>query len=222
MRINQFVAQATGLGRRKVDKLIQDGKLTINDLPAHLGQQVEDNDIVKLGANKIELPKGFTTIVINKPVGYVCSRDGQGSKTIYDLIPPEFRQLKSIGRLDKDSSGVLVLTNDGELSQKLSHPSFNKQKIYEVRLKRELNPEEIFKLETGQIRLDKKPSVLKIKKIKNSLYQITLAEGRNRQIRRTFEKLGISVTTLNRIQFGPYKLRDLNNQNWTKIRQSQI
>ena len=222
MRINQFVAQATGLGRRKVDKLIQDGKLTINDLPAHLGQQVEDNDIVKLGANKIELPKGFTTIVINKPVGYVCSRDGQGSKTIYDLIPPEFRQLKSIGRLDKDSSGVLVLTNDGELSQKLSHPSFNKQKIYEVRLKRELTPEEIFKLETGQIRLDKKPSVLKIKKIKNSLYQITLAEGRNRQIRRTFEKLGISVTTLNRIQFGPYKLRDLNNQNWTKIRQSQI
>jgi pseudouridine synthase len=217
MRINKYVAQATGLGRRKADKLILEGKLTVNGERANLGHHVENGDIIKLGANIIELPKNHTTLILNKPVGYVCSRDGQGSRTIYDLIPEEFRQLKSIGRLDKDSSGILVLTDDGELSQKLSHPSFNKQKIYEVRLKRELTPEEKVKIETGQIRLDKKPSILKIKNIKNSSYQITLAEGRNRQIRRTFEKLNIEVSLLNRIQFGPHKLRDLKNQVWSKI-----
>lgn len=217
MRINKFVAQATGLGRRKVDKLILEGKLTVNGERANLGHQVEESDIVKLGLNIIELPKDHTTIILNKPVGYVCSKDGQGSRTIYDLVPEQYKQLKSIGRLDKDSSGILVLTNDGELSQKLSHPSFNKQKIYEVRLKREITPEEKLKIESGQIRLDKKPSILKIKNIKNSNYQVTLTEGRNRQIRRTFEKLNIEVTLLNRLQFGPYKLRDLRDKAWLKI-----
>ena len=217
MRINRFVAQATGLGRRKSDRLIIDNQITVNGLPANIGQQVTTSDIVKYGSRVIELPQGHTTILLNKPVGYVCSRDGQGSKTIYDLIPSEYKQLKSIGRLDKDSSGLILLTNDGLLAQKLSHPSSNKEKIYEVKLRRELTVDEIDKLQTGKIRLDKRPSVLKIKTLKSNLYKVTILEGRNRQIRRTFDKLNILVLGLNRIQFGQYKLQDLKNKSWTIV-----
>jgi len=217
MRINQFVAQATGLGRRKVDKLIIDGQITINDSLAKLGQQVSSEDIIKYDLRVIELPSRYTTLLVNKPIGYVCSKDGQGSRTIYDLVPSEYQKLKSIGRLDKDSSGLIVLTNNGGLTQKLSHPSFNKQKIYEVKLSRELTKQELVKLETGQIRLDKKPSVLKVETLGSSLYKVTILEGRNRQIRRTLEKLSVLVVDLKRVQFGPYKFNDLKNQTWIQI-----
>src|SRR5665213_1471959 len=185
MRINQFVAKATGLGRRKADKLILNNLITVNDAPASLGQDITDKDIVKYANRVIELPYGYTKILLNKPVGYVCSRNGQGSKTIYDLIPQQYSKLKSIGRLDKDTSGLIVLTDDGQLAQELSHPSFSKQKIYEVKLPRDLTSDQIDKLQNGSIRLDKKTSVLKIKKIGSALYQVTLSEGRNRQIRRS-------------------------------------
>ncbi len=217
MRINQFVAQATGLSRRKSDKIIKDGRVTVNGLLAYLGQQVEPKDIINYDSQTLKLAKNHVTLLLNKPIDYVCSRDGQGSKTIYELIPDSYRKLKSVGRLDKDSSGLIVLTDDGQLAQKLSHPSFNKQKIYEVKLNRELTTGEIDQLQNGQIRLDKKPSILKIKKIKNRLYLITISEGRNRQIRRTFDKLNILVTELNRIQFGSYKLKDLKGRNWIKL-----
>jgi len=217
MRINQFVAQATGLSRRKSDKLIKDGQITVNNISAYLGQQVEAKDIISYNSQTLKLAKSHITLLLNKPIGYVCSRDGQGSKTIYELIPDNYRKLKSVGRLDKDSSGLIVLTDDGQLTQKLSHPSFNKQKIYLVKLNRDLTIEEINQLQNGQIRLDKKPSLLKIKKQRAKLYQVTISEGRNRQIRRTFDKLNILVTELNRIQFGPYKLADLKNQIWIKL-----
>jgi pseudouridine synthase len=217
MRINQFVAKATGLGRRKADKLILNRLITVNNKPANLGQDISDNDIVKYSNRVIELPYGYTRILLNKPVGYVCSRDGQGSKTIYDLIPKEYSKLKSIGRLDKDTSGLILLTDDGQLAQELSHPSFNKQKIYEVKLSRDLTADQIDKLQNGSIRLDKRPSILKIKKIGSALYQVTLTEGRNRQIRRSFEKINVPVVRLNRTQFGPYKLADLKKQNWLEV-----
>jgi pseudouridine synthase len=217
MRINQFVAKATGLGRRKADKLILNSLITVNDKPAGLGQDITKKDIVKYANRVIELPYGHTRILLNKPVGYVCSRDGQGSKTIYDLIPKQYGKLKSIGRLDKDTSGLIILTDDGQLAQELSHPSFNKQKIYEVKLPRDLTNDQIDKLQNGSIRLDKRPSILKIKKIGSALYQVSLTEGRNRQIRRSFEKINISVVRLKRIQFGPYKLKDLKDQTWAEI-----
>jgi pseudouridine synthase len=217
MRINQFVAKATGLGRRKADKLVLTNLITVNDKPANLGQDITDEDIVKYAGRVIEIPHGYTRILLNKPVGYVCSRDGQGSKTIYDLLPNQYSKLKSIGRLDKDTSGLILLTDDGQLAQELSHPSFNKQKIYEVKLPRDLTNDQIDKLQNGSIRIDQKPSILKIKKISSAKYQVTLTEGRNRQIRRSFEKINIAVVKLNRIQFGPYKLSDLKNQTWAVI-----
>src|ERR1700760_3036107 len=122
MRINKFVAASSGLSRRKADELIAKGSVTVNGKRVEQGQDVSDADIVKLGTNILKLPAA-ATIMFNKPVGYVVSREGQGSRTIYELLPQQYQSLKPVGRLDKNSSGLLLLTNDGNLANDLTHPS---------------------------------------------------------------------------------------------------
>src|SRR6185436_2378894 len=135
---NRFIAAASGISRREADKLIQGRKVFINDLPAQLTDHVTSIDKVTFNKNRLFLPLEYTTIVLNKPVGYVVSRDGQGSKTVYDLLPSELHHLKAVGRLDKDSSGLLVMTDDGQLAHGLTHPKFEKNKVYELELNRPL------------------------------------------------------------------------------------
>ncbi len=204
MRINLYVATATGLSRRAADKLVADGKVSINQRTAHIGDQVSNSDEINLGAKRLTLPLQPQTIMLNKPVGYVCSRDGQGSKTIYDLLPPAMHKLKPVGRLDKDSSGLLLLTNDGQLANRLTHPSFGKTKIYEIELDKVLSIDDQKQIEKG-VRLDDGPSALALTG-KGNKWFVTMSEGRNRQIRRSFETLGYKVTKLHRIQFGDYKI----------------
>jgi 23S rRNA pseudouridine2605 synthase len=215
MRINTFVASASQLSRRAADKAITSGRVTINQKPATLGQTVSSDDTVTLDGVVIRPPTTQTTIMLHKPVGYVVSRDGQGSKTIYDILPKQYQSLKPIGRLDKDSSGLLLLTNNGTLVQQLTHPSFQKQKVYEIRLSRPLSSTDKNLVDQG-VRIDEYISHMKISG-KDENWQITMAEGRNRQIRRTFEKLGYQVVSLYRNQFGPYKLNDLPAAHWKEI-----
>lgn len=210
MRINQFIAQATGMSRRAADKAIEDGKVLVNQEPAQTGQQIDSvNDTISLDRTVLGLPESPQTILLHKPVGYVCSRDGQGSKTIYDLLPPELHQLKPVGRLDKDSSGLLLLTNDGKLAHELTHPSFQKKKIYEIELDKPLAPEDKSRIEEG-VPIDNYMSSLRLTASENSkpktVWIASMSMGRNRQIRRTFEALGYKVTKLHRTQFGPYEL----------------
>jgi 23S rRNA pseudouridine2605 synthase len=220
MRINQFLAQATGLSRRYVDLAIKDGRVMVNNELARIGQLIELSDKITLDNKLVSTPKQKTVLLINKPSGYVCSRDGQGSPTIYDLIPTKYHNLKHVGRLDKESSGLILLTDDGELAHKLSHPSFDKLKIYIVVLNKTLTPKDQSSLEKGKIILDGKPSVLKIKFYGEDLntYEVELREGRNRQIRRTFSQLGYEIKDLNRIQFGEYSLSQLNKQRFIKVK----
>src|SRR5581483_8687429 len=131
MRLNRFVALATGTSRRHADVLIEQQRLRINDHLGQTGETVAANDTVTLDGQPLTLPATMT-IMLNKPVGYVCSRQGQGSQTIYTLLPPELHHLKPVGRLDKDSSGLLLLTNDGQLANQLTHPSYRKEKVYEI------------------------------------------------------------------------------------------
>src|SRR5436190_1625361 len=131
MRINQFIARATGMSRRAADKVIQQGRVTVNNTPVSSGQNVAETDQVHLDGKPLKI-KATTTIVLNKPVGYVCSRDGQGSPTVYDLLPQTLHHLKPVGRLDKDSSGLLLMTNDGNLANELTHPRNQKQKVYQI------------------------------------------------------------------------------------------
>ncbi len=203
MRLNRFVALATGKSRRGADDLIAEHRIKVNDVIAQLGARLEPDDTVTLDGKSLVLP-ATTTIMLHKPAGYVCSRDGQGSKTIYDLLPAELHNLNPVGRLDKDSTGLLLLTNDGELSQRLTHPSSQKEKVYQVELDKPLLSRDKAHMGKG-VELNDGPSRLGLRG-RDKIWTITMTEGRNRQIRRTFEALGYKVIKLHRTNFGPYKL----------------
>jgi len=210
MRINKFVAAATGMSRRSADKVIAEGRVVMNGQPVDIGSSVGDKDIVIFDSRRLELPK-TQTILINKPLGFVCSRNGQGSKTIYELLPQQYHELKPVGRLDKDSSGLLVLTNDGDLANTLTHPRFQKNKIYDATINQPLSEQHEKLISQPGVQLEDGISRLQLLQLDNKRlsWQITIQEGRNRQIRRTFARLGYTVHSLHRITFGPYSLEGL-------------
>lgn len=208
MRINKFVARATGMSRRAADQAIAEGRVMMNGRAVSPGADPGQADVVTLDGEPLALPAGTTTIMLDKPVGYVSSRKGQGSPTVYDLLPAELRHLKPVGRLDKDSSGLLLLTSDGDLANQLTHPRYLKEKTYEIKLDRPLASEDKAKVEQG-VKLEDGPSRLQIKNLNGESFTVTMTEGRNRQIRRTFGELGYTVTGLRRTQFGPYHLSEL-------------
>ncbi len=215
MRLNRYVALASGLSRRAADQAITDKRVKVNGVLAELGQIIDDKDSMSLDGTDLRLVK-LQAIVLNKPVGYVCSRDGQGSKTIYDLLPAEFHTLKPVGRLDKDSSGLLLLTNDGKLANSLTHPSNQKEKVYKVQLDKPLEAEHKFRIEQG-VELADGLSRLRLSG-QDKDWIVRMNEGRNRQIRRTFSALGYEVTKLHRTQFGPYKLNRLISGKFDQIK----
>jgi pseudouridine synthase len=213
MRINKIVAAATGMSRRAADQAIQQGRVLINSRPAKLGDEASPNDQVTLDGQSLTLPAQTTTIMLNKPVGYVCSRQGQGSRTIYELLPSEYQSLKPVGRLDKDSSGLILLTNDGQLAQELTHPKYAKTKIYEISLDKSLEPLHQQMISDYGVQLEDGSSKLALEKLNDfgHDWRVTMHEGRNRQIRRTFAALGYNVINLHRTAFGHYSLANLNS-----------
>lgn len=220
MRINRFLATATGMSRRQADIAIETGQVHINGDMAQLGDRVEVEDEVKLGETVLVLPT-TQTIMLNKSVGYVCSRSQQGSApTIYELLPSELHTLKPVGRLDKDSSGLLLLTNDGKLAHRLAHPSHNKWKVYEVTTAPALQPKQIQALREG-VMLGDGSSVIDITEHTGG-YTMRLQEGRNRQIRRSVETVGSTVTTLHRTQVGELKLGTLPGGDWRQLTDEEL
>lgn len=219
MRINKFLALNTSLSRRRADEAVANKRVKINGKFASNGSQVSADDLVLLDEVPVrgDLPEK-TVVLLNKPTGYVCSRRGQGSKTIYDLLPKEYSSLNPAGRLDKDSSGLLLLTNDGDLLYELSHPSKEKEKVYEVILNLALSTDAKTQIENG-VKLDDGISKMKLQSINKSRFewQVTMHEGRNRQIRRTFKAVGYEVIALRRISFGDYKLNNLAVGAYIKI-----
>ncbi len=211
IRLNKLIAQRLNIGRRQADSLIERGLVVVDGKTAGLGLQV-DAQKAHVVVDKKELPTEslFKYILFNKPVGYVCSRRQQGDNpTIYSLLPKEYQHLKPTGRLDKDSSGLLLLTNDGDLAFKMTHPKFEKTKVYEVALDKPLHELDLQKINNG-LELPDGKSRLQLKKMQDDKgWQVTMHEGRNRQIRRTFAALGYEVIELHRTAFGPYQLDDL-------------
>jgi 23S rRNA pseudouridine2605 synthase len=208
MRINRFIARATGLSRRAADQAVAGNRVTVNGRPATLGTDVGASDIVTLDGDAVRTPEMTVTIALHKPVGYICSRAGQGSRTVYDLLPAELHHLKSVGRLDKDSSGLLLLTSDGDLANRLTHPRYAKEKVYEVSLDRALARDDRQRLGTG-VQLEDGTSNLHVEHQDGTRLTVVMHEGRNRQIRRTFQALGYRVTRLHRTRFGAYNLDGL-------------
>lgn len=217
MRINAYIARSTGLSRREADNLVETGKVKVGNQTAMNGSKIIDGDKVFIDGKEIK-PLLFELIMLNKPTGYVVSRRGQGAKTIYELLPTNLRHLKPIGRLDKNSTGLLLLTNDGKLAQELSHPKYNKTKIYQVKLNHPLEPVDKHKIENG-VMLDDGLSRLAVSytsRDRQSL-KVVMNEGRNRQIRRTFKAVGYEIQRLHRTNFGNYALGPLRPGDWQTI-----
>ena len=222
MRLNKFIAHATGMARREADEAILNGRISVNGKVANIGQDVDgQSDIIKLDDKQITLPATTTVIMLNKPIGYVCSRNAQAkdAKTVYELLPSDLSQLKTIGRLDKDSSGLILLTDDGDMAHKLTHPSFTKTKEYVIELDRPLAPLHQQMIADFGINLTDGPSKLLLERLNDerTKFRVIMHEGRNRQIRRTFAALGYQVVSLHRISFGSYQLGDLPSGKYKRV-----
>lgn len=213
MRINKFIALGSTLSRRGADRAVQMERVHINGTLATAGSTVQPTDVVTLDGRPITEPTKLQTIMFNKPVGYVCSKRGQGSLTIYELLPETMRQLNPVGRLDKDSSGLLLLTNDGDLAQRLAHPSAAKNKVYEIVLDKPLLPKDLHSITGPGVLLGDGRSSFDLKPLgqEGRAWRVTMHEGRNRQIRRTFRALDYKVSTIDRTQFGEYRLEKLQS-----------
>lgn len=218
-RLNKFVALALGVSRRQADELIEQGKVTVNDQPAKLGQRITTTDIIHYG-NKPLTAQAHQLILLHKPVGYLCSRASQGGvPTIYELLPTNLHHLKPVGRLDKDSSGLILLTNDGGFAHQMTHPSFYKMKRYLVTLDQPLQPLHRQMIDDFGVQLPDGPSRLMLERQHDSddrRWIVQMSEGRNRQIRRTFAALGYTVTKLHRTDFGNYSLGSIKRGEFTE------
>lgn len=213
MRLNKYIATSSNLSRRAADAAIDAGRVTIDGQTPVKGTEVDESSQVKLDGTILTPSTTHITLVLNKPVGYVCSRNGQGSATIYDLLPSEYHRINPVGRLDKDSSGLLLMTDDGELANQLTHPRYAKTKVYEIALHKPLQPLHQQMITDYGVMLNDGVSRFTITAIDTRhsphRYQVTMTEGRNRQIRRTFAALGYTVTSLHRTHFGHYVLAEL-------------
>lgn len=212
-RLNKHLALQLGVSRREADNLIDRGAVTINGTLATLGARLGEGDTVTVDGKPLGTSTDFVYIAFHKPTNYVCSRKQQGdSPTIYDLIPKQYHTLKPVGRLDRDSSGLILLTNDGDFAYQMTHPKFQKVKIYNAELDHDLAPLHQQMISDHGISLEDGTSQLQLQRLSDTerrSWQVTMSEGRNRQIRRTFGSLGYTVVKLHRTNFGPYVLGDL-------------
>lgn len=212
-RLNKHLALQLGISRREADNLIEEGSVTINGTTATLGARFSDSDNIAVNGKDIKNDTAYEYIVLHKPVGYVCSRRQQGdTPTIYELLPRKYHHLKPVGRLDRESSGIILLSNDGNFAFTMTHPKFAKTKIYNLRLEDELAPLHQQMINDHGIQLEDGSSTLQLERMNDTdrkSWIVTMKEGRNRQIRRTFGALGYTVAKLHRTNFGNYSLGDI-------------
>ena len=221
LRLNKFLAESLGLSRREADDLIAAGKVTVNGQTAVLGARVNTDDQILCRGQSVRSLPDYTYLALNKPAGYVCSRKRQGEfPTLYELLPEKYHTLKTVGRLDKDSSGLILLTNDGDFAFQMTHPKFAKHKVYDVELDHPLEPLHQQMIADFGVDLTDGRSQLGLEKLNENrkVWRVSMQEGRNRQIRRTFGALGYTVTKLHRLQFGPYQLDGLGEGKIVEIK----
>jgi len=222
MRLNRYIAACTKHSRRQADELIKQGRVKVNSHKmADLSYQVEPADEVSLDEKKLR-PFKHVYYLVNKPCGVVVSKKDENAKhLIVDLVPknpPVF----PVGRLDKDSSGLIIMTNDGDLAQELSHPKFNHQKEYVVVLSDDLSDDQ-YKLLMSGVKLNEGLAVFdSFRKVKENIYKVVVHQGWNRQIRRMFSKVGNEVISLKRIRIAGVKLGGLPEGKWVKIEKEKL
>jgi 23S rRNA pseudouridine2605 synthase len=213
-RLNKVISRSGYSSRRKADELIESGKVNVNGIPAKIGTIIDtDTDVVTIGEKAIETPKHFEYYAFYKPKGIITSLSDAQGESIKKCLP-QGSSLYPVGRLDKDTEGLLILTNDGDFANEITHPSFNKQKIYHLEFDGKpslIGKEGIIRRFTQGIMFHgKKYFVDSAKFIGNSKIEITIHEGKSRQLRIIAGKIGLEVKSLKRVAIGKLKLSRLH------------
>lgn len=228
IRLQKFLAEAGVASRRKSEEIILQGRVDINgSIITELGSKVKDGDIVKVDGKIIKQEEKKVYVLLNKPVGYITTaRDQFSRKTVLDLIDGVKERIYPVGRLDYDTSGLLLLSNDGDLAYKLTHPGREIDKVYQVKIKGILDDRAIQAFKHG-IRIDDYvTSPANVRTIehteKDSIIEVTIHEGKNRQVRRMCEEVGYTVLKLKRIAIGPLKLDGIEEGSWRYLTTEEI
>lgn len=228
IRLNRFLSMAGVASRRQADKIIASGRVSVNGEPVReLGTKVDESDTVHVDGKPVS-PQSLVYVLLNKPKDAITTKDDENNRrTVMDLITMD-KKTKSgifpVGRLDRDTTGLLLLTNDGELAHRLMHPSYEVEKIYKLTTERNVSSDELDKLRTG-IELDDGPA-----KADHAMFiegdqkkvGLQIHEGRNRQVRRMFEQLGHTVLHLERTHYAGLTLTGVRNGKWRKLKPSEI
>lgn len=228
VRLQKFLAEAGVASRRASEQFILTARVTVNGkVVSELGAKVDPARDQVMVDGKLVRPKKKLYVALHKPAGCVCSRqDERGRRTIYELLPPEWSNVQSVGRLDYDTEGLLLLTNDGELSLRLTHPRYGVKKIYEATVEgcAEQDQIEAFKRgirDEGELLRAQRAQILTATK-RRSVIEMELTEGKNREVRRMCAAVGLMVEHLVRTQVGKIKLGELRVGRWRTLTETEI
>lgn len=228
MRLNKFIAQAGVASRRKADELAKQGNVKINGVAmTEMGYDVKEDDVVEVNGRVIKQETKKVYIMLNKPKGYITStRDERDRPTVMELVADVNERLFAIGRLDYNTSGMLLMTNDGDLAHKLAHPKHHIYKTYRARVSGQLSAEKVAKLRNGVDIggfVTSKAVVNVIKQVERSaIVEIKIFEGRNRQVRKMFAAVGNKVLDLERIAIGELYLGHLMQGHYRKLTKQEV
>ena len=229
IRLNKYLAQRGAASRREADRMIQEGRVAVNGrVVEDLGHKIDDGrDRVAVDGRKIKPGRELVYMMLNKPKGFLVTlADPLGRATIKNLIPSLPDGVNPVGRLDKNSEGLLLLTNDGEMANRLTHPRYEVSKIYIVCVEGRISPEEIDKLEKG-VHIDgglTAPAKVKVleSRPQSSVLQIEIHEGRKREVRQMCESVGHAVVRLTRVSFAGLRLETLPNGQWRFLKKEEV
>lgn len=227
MRINKYLAQCGVAGRRACDKLISEGRVSVNGNVADLGLDVEEGDSVKVDGKIVTVQKN-EYYILHKPKGYISTvSDDKGRKTVLDILGSGVGRVYPVGRLDYDSEGLLILTTDGELAQHLTHPSNEVPKTYTVKVEGRLTENDLnpirsgIEIEGGYVTKKCRAHIIETNK-EYTKVELTLREGKNREIRKMFAAIGKEVTLLKRTKVGELSLRGLERGAFRKLTPAEV
>lgn len=228
MRLHKFLAEAGVASRRKAEELIAEGRVTVNGVVATLGMSVNDDDIVMLDKSLVKREQNKLVIMLNKPKGVICSADDpEKRRTVFDLVEGVPCRVYNVGRLDINSEGLILLTNDGELTHALTHPSHEVEKTYIVICEGLVTESERLRLESGVMLEDGLTAPAKVSPPihidgDRTKLSITIHEGRNRQVRRMLSAIGHNTLRLRRVRLGPLSLSGLKSGQWRYLSRDEV